>query len=168
MSTDITVLSNVKSALTDDALAAIVDFDSAAKVFNDTGVVAEAISDYGTGFALLTDKNRLVGTPFIIVEWRFNDGDYENDNGEKTQFASAAVVTKNGEKWVLNDGGSGICAQLASITKRRQEKGHATPQNGLLVPAGLTRSDYTYTDEKGKNTPATTFYLSESPEPARA
>jgi hypothetical protein len=162
--TDIAVIDNVKSALTDDALHDITDFDSAMRVFADAGVIAESISDYGTGFTVV-EKDRLVGVPFIIAEWRFNSGSYKDENGDSRQFVSAACVTKSGDKWVINDGGTGIAEQLATVTRRRLAKGHATPQNGLLVPAGLTVSHYEREDEKGIMQPAKTFYLSESPTP---
>lgn len=163
MTTTVDIYQN-GSAINKDALSEITDFASAIQMLNDTGVVAESISDYGTGFTVV-DKNRLVDVPFIIVEWRFNEGDYKDENGENMHFASAAVVTKNGDKWIINDGGTGVCEQLRSVTRKRVEKKHPTPQNGLMVPAGLVRSDYEFADAKGVMQPGTTFYLSESPTP---
>jgi hypothetical protein len=156
----VAVITNEKSALTDAALSDIKSFDDALRIMQEAGVVADSMSDYGTGFALLKDKERLVSLPFIIVEWRFNNSDL-NEAG----FASFACITKHGDKYVVNDGSTGIADQLRSVTQRRIAAGHKTPQNGLLVPAGLTVSRYDFTDADGKQKPATTYYLSESPIP---
>lgn len=163
VTTDVDVYRN-GSAIDKDALSEVSDFASALQTLADAGVINESISDYGTGFTVV-DKNRLVNVPFVIMEWRFNEGDFKNENGENVEFVSVAVVTKNGDKWVINDGGTGIAEQLRSVTRKRVEKKHGTPQNGLLVPAGLVRSDYTFVDAKGIEQPGTTYYLSESPTP---
>src|SRR5690242_7517673 len=61
----------------------------------------------GNGFRLLANKDTLVDTPLILLGWRFNPGDF----GE---FVTMMVVTKDGRKFVVNDGGTGICQQLAT------------------------------------------------------
>lgn len=152
----VSTIINARSALTDDALRDITDWDSAVAIMEAAGVEIESFSDYGSGFTV-ENKKRLVGVPFFIAEWRFNVSDL-NDDG----FVSASVLTKAGEKWIINDGSSGIRAQLQSVTRARIARKNLTPQNGLLVPGGLTRSDYDYTDEKGKTIPATTYYLSDA------
>ena len=145
----------------DESLAGITSFDDALSLLSESGVVPESMDDYGTGFKVLDNKDRLIGVPFVILSWRFNDGDYETAPGEKGVFVSCEVVTKHGEKYIINDGGSGICRQLNMVSAQRQERNHPHPQNGLLVDGGLTKSEYEYTDEKGKTSPATTYYLSE-------
>lgn len=156
-STDISTLDNVTSVLDETNLRDITSFEDALKAFESSGVAYEVMSDYGTGFDVLPNeaKNRLVGVPIVILEWRFTSGDH----GE---FVSAAIVTKHGEKLILNDGSTGIMKQLQKITRARVAAGHAAPQNALAVPGGLTRSDYPYTDDKGEVKTATTYYLSES------
>lgn len=160
-STEIDLFDNAKSVVSDDALHDMTSWDSAVQALQDSGVTIESISDYGTGFAVV-DKSRLVQVPFIIVEWRFNKSLMSDDG-----FVSAAVVTKNGDKWVINDGSTGIRQQLQAVTRRRLANKSASPQAGLMVPAGLTRSDYDVPDpaREGKTMPATTYYLSESPTP---
>lgn len=150
---------NVPSAVDDSFLAEIDGFQSALSMLDNAGIGYESISDYGSGFVILDNKDRLIGVPFVAIEWRFNSGDF----GE---FVSAAIVTKNGEKLILNDGSTGIREQFQTVTAQRVSKGHGTPQNGLYVHGGLTRSDYTYTDEKGQETPARTYYLDTTPPPA--
>lgn len=145
-----------KSVFTDADLAGMQSFDDVLSAFQSQGVVPEDFNDYGTGFGLLKDKGALVNVPFMILEWRFNDGDF----GE---FVSAMVVTKHNEKWVLNDGSTGIRDQLKMVTAQRVTNGHPHPQAGLLVSNGLTRSDYIADIPNAKGeivpTPATTYYL---------
>jgi len=145
-----------RQSFSDDKLGAITSFADAAALLNDSGVAVEDYSDYGTGFTVLKTehKDQLTGAPFVILEWRFTDG----DNGE---FVSALIVTKDNRKLVLNDGSTGIKDQLKAVTASRESSKHKNPTQGLVVPNGLTRSDYQYADPKtGELRPATTFYLS--------
>ena len=149
---------SVARVVSGSMLASISDFASALAVLDDAGIGYESISDYGDGFAVVS-KDKLVDRKFIIVEWRFND----SDKVMGKQFVSAACVTETGEKVIINDGGTGVCSQLAEVSRIREESNSPSPFAGLLVPGGLVKSDYTYTDAKGNETEATTYYLSESP-----
>ena len=153
-STDVSI-PNASSFFRDSDLAAIDSFQSVLDSFKSLGLMPESMSDYGTGFEICKNKDRLVDTDLVIVEWRFN----HSEVGTEGVFVSAAVVTKNGEKWILNDGGTGIYQQLRLVTDQRNKAGHPHPQAALMVRGGLTKSEYTYEDEKGKRTPATTYYL---------
>lgn len=146
---------NASSFYRDADLAAIDSFQSVLDSFNSLGLTPESMSDYGTGFEICKNKDRLVDTDLVIVEWRFN----VSEVGSEGAFVSAAVVTRNGEKWILNDGGTGIYQQLRLVTDQRNRAGHAHPQAALLVKGGLTKSEYMYQDEKGKQIPASTYYL---------
>ena len=159
ISTDLSHLNNAPSALNEDAMMEVNSFEAALAILNAAGVVAESISDFGAGFTVV-DKARLVNVPFVILEWRFNTSEF-NDAG----FVSLSVVTKNDDKWIINDGSTGILQQLIRVTRIRRQRKHATPQNGLAVPAGLSVSNYRYTDADGKERPASTYYLNESPTP---
>lgn len=141
----------------DDALGAIDSFDSAYNALTDVGAVPVSVTDYGNGFSVVDNKERLVGVPFLILEARFNESDMSDE-----PFVSLTAVTKNNEKVIINDGSTGIRAQMQRIIARRTAQGHAAPHAGILVPTGLTVSRYMYTDEKGAERPATTYYLSES------
>lgn len=120
----------------------------------------ESFSDYGTGFEVLdrNDKDRLVKNPFAILEWRFTKSrEYNSD------FVSMLIVTENGEKFIVNDGSTGICKQLRAITDERIRVGRPYPQQGLAVKNGLRRSDYTTTlnvNGVEKEIEASTYYLS--------
>jgi hypothetical protein len=145
---------NAQAGFGNDVLAAIDGFESALAALDTAGFSYESISDYGTGFRVI-EKDKVIGVPFIVMEWRFNEGDF----GE---FCSAAIVTKNGDKFVINDGSTGIRLQLQMVTAARIAQGKVNPQAGLMVPNGLTVSSYE-TEIDGKMTKARTFYLSESP-----
>jgi len=138
---------------TDDQLADIQSFNDLQALFEAEGTVVDSFEDYGTGFDVVDSKDQLIGKPFIILEWRFNDGDYG-------VFVSCLVVTEDNRKMILNDGSSGIRAQLESVTKRREAAGSDQPQRGLMCKRGLTVSRYQYVDSaSGESRPAATYYL---------
>lgn len=130
----------------EDTLGAITSYADVMRLFNESGVAVVSTEDFGDGFKL-TNKPELVGVPFIIVDYKFASGDFGND------FAIVRLVTEDGRKCIVTDGSTGIRDQLTKY----MSKGI---MNGLRVPRGLVRSDYEYTDDKGKQIPATTFYLS--------
>lgn len=130
----------------EDTMAAIQSFSDAMQVLKDAGIEVHSTEEFGDGFKLV-DKDTLVKVPFVILGIRFADGDFDTD------FAILHVVTEDGRKCIITDGSTGIRAQA----KRYAERGITS---GLLVPNGLVRSDYEYINEKGKSTPATTYYLS--------
>lgn len=101
---------------------------------------------------IVKDKDALVGVPFLLLQWRFNEGQFGT-------FVSAEIVTQDDTVLVLNDGSTGIAQQLKELTEYRERNNHPTPYAGRMVKGGLSRSDYTYTDDKGKEVPATTYYL---------
>lgn len=130
----------------DETLGGIHSFSDAMAVLSDKGLTPVDASDFGTGFSVV-DKATLVNTPFVILRMKFNDGDHG-------VFVSCEAVTEDGRKVVINDGSTGIRAQCERIHK-------TAPGQPVLVKRGLTRSDYTYIDEKGTSKAATTFYLSQ-------
>lgn len=139
-----------KPVLSDDDLYGITSFTEAMQ-FADTGNGVEDYADYGTGFEVV-DKETLLRTPFVILEWRFHDGDI----GE---FVSFSAVTEDGRKVVVNDGSTGILQQLRKVSDKRIENGVPDPQTRLLVKKGLRVSRYKFLDDKGKERDAATYYL---------
>jgi hypothetical protein len=97
---------------------------------------ADASTELGTGFALVTNKDQLIGRAMLLVSWSFNVGDFGNAAGEKGQFVSITIVTQDGGKYIVNDGGSGIYAQLEAYTERTGLTG------GMLVRKGFRKSEY--------------------------
>lgn len=138
--------------LSDDALKGIGSFDDAMSLLAETyGIdsVVTASTVLGDGFAMLEDKSSLIGQTMVFVNWSFHMGDH----GE---FVVARVVTMDNRKLIITDGSTGIHAQLQAYSA------NSGKYAGLVVKAGLRRSDYTYTDDKGQDKKATTFYLDTS------
>lgn len=131
------------------ALRDIQSFEDAAALVESTyGPILTADSELGDGFAMLESKDVLIGVPVLFLSWSFSEGQYAEE------FVSARVITKDGGKYVLNDGGTGIRTQLREFTDT-----HDGRTGGLLARRGLRRSDYDYTDDKGKTQAASTYYV---------
>ena len=141
----------------DEMLRKIETFDDFFKLTQDEGILVENISIYGSGVVVLQDKAKLVGEPFVITGYTFNEG----DNGP---FVSATLIVRDpiriGEglhsKIVINDGSTGILKQLQSIEADRVANGQDI--RPLYVGGGLRVSTYK-TVVDGKETAASTYYL---------
>lgn len=101
----------------------------------------------------VVDKETLIGKPFVMEEWRINA------SGKFGTFVSVVAMDDNGKRFVFNDGSTGVAVQLAELSAYREAHNHPMPYNGRYVKHGLRVSEYTYTDDNGKETPAKTFYL---------
>lgn len=137
--------------LSDEALTGITSFDDALALLAETyggSEIKVASEVLGDGFGLLDskDKHKLVGVMLVLVNWSFHIG----ENGE---FVVARLVTENNQKLILTDGSQGICKQLSTYSA------NSGKYAAMVVKQGLRRSDYTYTDDKGEEKSATTYYL---------
>jgi hypothetical protein len=136
------------TAPTDDMYRDIKSLQDALTLARETYGEPQDVSEVlGNGFNVLptADKGRLVGVPFLIMEWRF----YQGDQGEAVALM---LVTEQGEKLIVNDGSTGIREQLKSL-----------PRKPVIVRRGLVCSDYDYTNPAtGEVSRATTYYLSTS------
>lgn len=151
-----TEVATTSPQVSDAALADIATFEDALAVINDVfaGAVIQADKELGTGFALLNDKAILIGVPFVAVKI----DEHESDISAEGKFVTLHVVTQAGQKFILNDGSTGIFAQVQELWRRKPEL-RGLP---MMVRHGLRRSDYTYTDSEGKQRPAVTYYLDTS------
>lgn len=134
---------------TNEELRSVSSWDEAISLIQSRGEIRFAHDIMGDGFALLDDKTKLIGVPLVFVEWRFSEGDYGT-------FVSARVFAKeqNGfARYIINDGGLGIRAQLEEVTETQKITG------GLAIKKGLRVSEYEYVDDKGEIRPAKTFYI---------
>jgi hypothetical protein len=145
----------------DDTLSGITTVQDAFDLLSQSGSEVESFADeYGSGFEVIENKSALVGREFVIVEWRFTEGDYG-------PFVSAAIVTRDGQRVIVNDGSykSGICEQLMRVTEKRAGKGvpETERQRGLVIRKGLRESRYTVAlpDKDGNmvDSPSVTYYL---------
>lgn len=111
------------------------------------GDTINAEKELGTGFRVLNgpDKDRLLGVTFIILSMDFNEGD-------QGDFVSFLCVTEDGNKYVVNDGSTGIFKTLDEYRLRGGKPG------ALLVNGGLRKSEYEK-EVEGKMTKAVTYYL---------
>jgi hypothetical protein len=145
-----------QQSFTDDDLLSIQSFEDAVKVAADvlgSDSILRADEVIGNGFAILEHKDALIGKPLFFLQWDFREGDI----GEFVSIVTVAQGT-NGEieKWIVNDGSTGVMKQLKTFTEKTGRKG------GLMVRRGLRRSDYRFIGEDGKEKPASTFYLDTS------
>lgn len=131
----------------DVTLREIKSISDALQALSDAGIPVVDSTELGNGFVVIPDKGNLVGVTFVVMGARQTIG----DQGE---FSILYVMTENGDKWVVTDGGSGIHRQIGDVI---EANGTAA---GLLVKGGLVRSDYQYVGDDGVGRPATTYYLS--------
>jgi hypothetical protein len=131
-----------------DELASIASFDDALQLLASAlggENIATADSTLGDGFAVIDNKDRLIGLPFLLLNWQESLGDHG-------PFTIARGVTRDGFKFVMTDGSTGIHEQLQAYT------GKTGKSAGLLCRHGLRRSDYTY-DDNGTDKDASTYYI---------
>lgn len=129
-----------KRQFSDDQLRNITSIEDALALAADAygGTISAEELEIGNGFKLLgDDKDRLVGMPFLLLAYTFNEGDF----GE---FASCLLITDRGDKVIMNDGSSGIYEQLLDIMKTTDRMG------GIHFPRGLRKSTYDTCTECGK------------------
>lgn len=116
----------------------VADFASAVLAFGDTLSTVTGLDSWGP---VVEDKDTLCGVPFIIVRWKFHEGNFG-------PYVAALIITETNEKLVITDGSSGVYAQLRALTDDTNRT------EGLMASRGLRRSDY---EVNGRA--ARTYYL---------
>lgn len=116
--------------------------------------VARADEEIGSGFKVDDDKDHWLGIEMMLLEWRFNDGKFENQYGEKTDFVSMVVIGSNNKRAIINDGSTGIAKQLREYSERTGKFGPMYLEDGLRVSR-----DYPVTLPDGRNILGTTYYI---------
>lgn len=127
-------------------LRGINSFEQAMALARETyGTVDDASTEIGSGFTVVNnkEKDRLLGVPFVILSMDFNEGDMG-------PFVSFVAVTEDNRKVIVNDGSTGIYAQLDEYYVRTNKGG------GLFVRGGLRKSVYPNPNGEGMST---TYYL---------
>lgn len=136
-------------------LRSLESFDDAMALLAETyGEVQDATKVIGSGFSL-TDTNgkyRLIGEPFVVVRMMFPQSTEhkDSDTGEWLHYAVLHIMTRDGRKLIITDGGVGIYRQCEEWSVRENRKG------GLYVPGGLRVSEYDLPDGSGQGM---TYYL---------
>jgi hypothetical protein len=135
--------------LVENVLSEITTFDEAVAKFGDKPVL-NAADMLGDGFSLVKDKMSLVGVPFMVLRYKFHMGTHGT-------FVTMHVITNKNDKLIINDGSTGIASQVQELDEKFQ-----TNWLPMAVNNGLRVSDYEYTDDKGNEKSARTFYLDSS------
>lgn len=131
-------------------------FDEAVALLNQQGVVIDTAAIVMPDNFPEIDKKDLVNVPIMLLTWNISNPERGEFDG---QYIVVRGITKAGKRFRFSDGSTGIFRQLRNLTGQRIQQGYATPNSGLVIEKGLVKSDYTYQDEKGKPTNATTYYL---------
>ena len=121
----------VRNRFTNDELREIDSAGAAVRLLADHGMVVTDLSEIlGSGFDVLDtkEKSKLVNVEFLILDWHFSMGD-------KGEFVSLSVVARDGRKFIVNDGSTGIKDQIKALN----DAGYS---GGILVRKGLRASEY--------------------------
>ena len=129
------------SLYSEDEIKGLTSFGDAVALANEKGGITDG-KDLGIGLEVV-EKEQLVGVEMILLEWRFNTGDFG-------PFVSVTAMTKDNRKLVFNDGSTGIYAQLTEITDEAGKHGN------IYLRKGLRKSNYDNPQGEGKST---TYYL---------
>jgi hypothetical protein len=103
----------------------------------------------------LVEKESLVNVPFLAMQWSISNP----ESSENGQYMTVRGITKEGARFRISDGGTGIMTQLIQLTQKRITDGHAAANTGLLCAKGLRVSKYDTKDDAGKPIKAETFYI---------
>lgn len=131
-------------------------FEAAWKLLEAQGVTVDRAEEVLPDEFPEVDKKDLVNVPVMLLTWVISEpgkGDFDG------QYVVVRGITRQGKRFRFSDGSTGIYRQLCKLTEKRVRDGYSTPNAGLIIEKGLVKSDYTFTDEKGKQQPGTTFYL---------
>lgn len=132
-------------------------FTGMLELLRESGITVEAASDVLADEWPEIDKAKLINVNFVLTTWQVSKPG-ESDTGN--QYLVCRGITSDGKRFRFTDGSTGIMAQLVNLTRQRIKNGQATPNAGLHAVSGLTVSEYTFTDDKGKTQPAKTYYIS--------
>lgn len=149
--------------LSEDSLRNVDSMSDAIALLRDSDVEAVNIADVmGDGFTLVETadgKDAFIDKEFVILDWEFRPGDFG------TPFVTMRVVTADDGKYRINDGSTGIRAQLEAFSAQTGRF------HGMHVPKGLRKSFYfihretrepVAKDYDGPKDPASTYYLNTS------
>lgn len=111
------------------------------------GAVLSSSKLFGDGSEFIRDKEKLVGVPLMILDWRFI---VDEETGR--EYVNVLVMNQQGNKARFNDGSTGVYEQLKSVTDQYGVI-------GITCKFGLRKSEYTK-EVDGKKEKAVTYYLS--------
>ena len=140
--------------ISESQLRSIVTFSDAISLAESVyGAVALSSEVLGDGFTLV-EKDKLLGVPFVLIDYTVHTSTTNFDeNGEGLKFVTVRCVTQEDKRVAFNDGSTGVARQLRDLAAREI-------YGGIYVQNGLRASEYEVTDDKGRKSSATTYYLS--------
>lgn len=128
-------LTAITRPIDNDQLRNVRDFGSAMELLESMGVpLVDSSEELGTGFTKTDNKEQFVGVPLVVLYWSFHDGDFGED-----PFVAIHLVTKDGGRYILTDGSTGIRDELRKWTENNNGRTH-----GMLCQNGLSKSEYKY------------------------
>ncbi|MGH3570858.1 MAG: hypothetical protein ACRDUW_03365 [Pseudonocardiaceae bacterium] len=135
-------LTDYQRPLNNDQLAAI---GSSGDAFADAMAALEALgvplvdsaNELGNGFHKTDNKDQFVGVPLVLVMWSFHDGDFGDD-----PFVALHIVTRDGGKYIVTDGSTGMRDELAKWSANNSGRTH-----GMLCETGFGKSEYKYCED---------------------
>lgn len=130
-------------------------FDSMLELLKQSGIEIDHASAVIADEWPVIEKAKLINVPFVLATWTVSNP----DDGENGQYIVCRGITEKGVRFRFADGSTGIMSQLVKLTRERLQNGSATPNAGLYVASGLTKSDYQFTGDDGKKQSATTYYI---------
>lgn len=134
-----------------------MSFDEAVAALSGTFTVDTVSADLiGDGYEMMKDKGKLVNIPMVLLQWQFSNPENESFG---SKYVIITAMTVAGRRIRFVDGSTGVCEELWNFTNARAKAGNTTPNVGLILPDGLSKSEYTYIGEDGKEAEATTFHL---------
>lgn len=161
-------VNSARAVVTREDIEDIKSLEDLEQFLADNGALPEDIEDYSDGFALLTDKNKLVDVDMIVLDFQVKESTYPARKKDGTPdkettryYAVMSVITPANERLVVVDGGTGIPAQLLKLAEKRHKRGIAA-KTPFRVTGGLRASTYV-TEIDDQPTSATTFYLAVGP-----
>ena len=110
------------------------------------GAVLSSQNVFGDGAEFIKEKDKLVGVPFLVLDWREN-----TDPATGNKYVNVLIMNATGSKARFNDGSTGVYAQLKKV---HEEYGVI----GIECRFGLRKSEYTI-EVDGKPQKASTYYL---------
>lgn len=146
------IVNHTPRAFSTEELRSITSFEDALDLaqakLGKGNPIPQASEELGDGFTLLDkdEKDLLIRRDLIILDWSFSAGDFDKE------FVTMRVVTRDGGRYIVNDGSTGIAAQLRDYSDRTGR------YSMLRVERGLRKSEYS--NEHSEH--AVTYYLDTS------
>lgn len=125
----------VPDEIPDDVARELLSWEDAQAYFKQEGIEVSTGLEISDGFILSENKNILNDQPFLIVDWKFYDGEF----GDAVTFR---VITPDGRRFRFNDGSTGVKDQLVELTQKRVDAGNQNPTKGAAVRKGFRESEY--------------------------